>query len=165
MFINQILFFGDGMAEEKDSNIFVLDNKLDLDYVDLLRQRNYIVEVTRSLSDEAKRKICRCNSPVFIFGYLFNRTASIIGGTGSSSGKIVDTGIDLAETIRLWEKGETSKKRYIHIVSSCAEQEKPPFGNLSWSDLVKNKIINSYSTRDIDSFKQYLKNIEDALRN
>ena len=151
-------------GENNKVDIFVLDNKPELEYVSMLRQAGYSVELARDLSDATKKRICACKANVFIFSYMFSQAVSISKEDGSCSGVIIDTGIDIAETIRLWERDETAKKKYIHIVSSCAAQEKPPFSKLTWKEWMQKGTIDSYSTRDADSFRLHLQSIEDALR-
>lgn len=154
------------MAGEK-IDILIVDNKPELDYISLLRQNGYNVELARDLSEETKKRICSCNAKVFIFGYMLSQTSSIQLGADGSEKAVpsgISTGIDIAETIRLWERGETARKKYIHIVSSCAVQEKPYFSDLSWKEWMKKGTIDSYSTRDVDNFRLHLQSIEDALK-
>jgi hypothetical protein len=157
------MLFLPAMAGKRTIDVFVIDNKPELGYLGLLHERGYSVELVRNLSEENKRKFFRCDAQVFIICYMLDQTISV-RPDGKPVGSGVNTGIRIAETIRMWEQGTLAKRKYIHIVSSCAEQEKPYFSSMSWKEMMEKGIIDSYSTRDIDNFRLHLKSIEDALK-
>jgi hypothetical protein len=140
-------------------DVFVLDNKPDLQYVQMLRDLGYNVELVADLKN--RDKLYSTDAKVLIFGYALGHKegSGAIECTDSGLQESMVTGAILAKCVSEWDDGV---KRYVHIVSSHAVEKKPPFSELSWEEMKKQGIINSYSTREPESFGRHIEDIVKA---
>jgi len=159
------------MAGDNDCrrvDIFVLDNKADLGYVDMLKDLGYNVELVRDAKDRGR--MCNTGAKVFIFGYALGHKEGsgsyecIVDESDESRRKVLKegliTGILFAKCVKEWDDGV---KRYVHIVSDYAVKKTPSGSDLSWKEMKDKSMIDSYSTRKPEDFSRHLDSIVKAM--
>jgi len=132
------------MADGKNIDILVFDDQFDLHCIQLLKDKGYSVDLISNPKEHMK--ICETKARVILLGQELDFAMK---------------GVGFANAIRSFD----DKKYYIHVFSNDADKEYPAASTYSWKELMNSHTIDSYSNRDPDNFKLYLKNIEDALRN
>ncbi len=147
------------MADETGKvDIFVIDDSPNREYISLLRDKGFVVEVVTSQDKEDKERFYAAEktAKVFIFSY---EQDSLKKDASDASRILALSGVDLAKVVRQW----CGHGVLVHLVSSSTAAECPLGCKDSWAELQKS-LINSYSGRDRESFSPHLASIEAALK-